>query len=118
MSKTYRRKKYGYGKGKVNYDEWVISDYVRIPGVYSWLWKRRKFQGHELKEAINHFHSDAGVGDRWPVPAWFRRESEQIRRAKMKAETHKILKRVQSGDRDIYHDNYLPLKKDVSWDWW
>jgi hypothetical protein len=36
----------------------------------------------------------------------------------MNAETRKILKRVQSGDLEIDDDNYIPLKRDIQWEWW
>jgi len=114
MSRTKRRK--GFGKGKFPYAEWVTHDWERVGPV--WKWKRKTLEGNELKKAINHFHSDNGVGNIWPVPAWFRREYERNRRAKEKAETRKILKRVQSGDYDIDDDNYLPPKKDIQWEWW
>jgi len=115
MSKTIRRKQYGYGPGKHNYPYWVVQDVVRKPGVW---WEWRDLPSPEREEAIARFHSDAGVGDKWPVPAWFRRERERLKRSRRKAETRKILDRVRAGDYDIDDDQYLPRKKDVGWDWW
>jgi hypothetical protein len=114
MSRTKRRKR--FGKGKFPYAEWITHDWIRNGP--SWAWERKSLEGNELVKSINRFHSDAGVGDRWPVPAWFRREHERIHRSKMNAETRKILKRAQSGDLEIDDDNYIPLKRDIQWEWW
>jgi hypothetical protein len=117
MSKTKRRKGFGYGKGKRNYDDWIVCEWSPYGGRTGIRWVENRLTGKKLAEAINHFHSDAGVGDRWPVPAGFRRDHERIRRAKMKAETKRILDRVRAGDYDL-DDQYIPIKKDIRWEWW
>jgi hypothetical protein len=118
MSRTKRRKGFGYGKGKRNYADWVVCEWFPYGGRTGRRWTEKRLTGKELAEATNHFHSDAGVGDRWPVPAWFRREHERIRRTKMKVETRRILDRVQAGDYDIDDDYYIPVKRDIQWEWW
>lgn len=102
MSRTYRRK-------TRKPEEWVTHDYDRFDGV----WQRVPYTGKKLKEEINKFHSDRGVGDSWPVPAWFRRELNRKFRAKSKAESRRIL--LQS-DYDMYE--FAPFKKDAAWLWW
>jgi hypothetical protein len=36
----------------------------------------------------------------------------------MKVETRRILDRVQAGDYDIDDDYYIPVKRDIQWEWW
>jgi len=102
MSRTYRRK-------TRKPEEWVTSDYKRVDGV----WQRVPYTGKQLKEEINKFHSDKGVGDFWPVPAWFRRDLNRLFRAKHKAEARRI---HLQGDYEEY--SFKPFKKDASWNWW
>jgi len=110
MSKTRRRKNVGFGSGKKSYGKWVLNKYVyNISMPVSWI----PYTDKELKVSINKYHSDAGCGEKLPVPAWYRREEERRRRRKIKAETNRILR---TGDYENYE--YPNLKNDIIWKWW
>jgi len=112
MSRTYRRKCHGYGTNKRNYDEWVVSDWVREEKP-RWKWTRKALEGQELQKAIKVFHSD---NHKWmgSAPSWFVREfCNKPYRAKAKAEIRRML---QSGEYDDY--NFNPHKRNAMWMWW
>jgi len=90
MSRTKRRKKYGKDHNKHNYDPWIIQNY-----------------------GITKFHSDKGVGDVWPVPAWFRRMKERELRSKNNQELKRI---IRTADYEDY--NFIPYCKTIQWEWW
>lgn len=107
MSKTKRRKKFGFGKGKRNYFNYIFYEYD---------WRTSSYipkSDEEISSSINKFHSDKSIGDNWRVPSWFRRDRERNRRTKMNEETRRILR---TGEYDNY--NYEPVKRTIQWEWW
>jgi len=113
MSRTYRRTRHGYGINKRNYEEHIVSDWVREKK-HRWKWTRKALMGHELQKSINIFHSD-GYRHMNHVPTWFVRDyCNKPFRAKMKQEIRNIMKR---GD-DYLDYNFNPNKSNALWNWW
>ena len=102
MSRTYRRKTRKPGR-------WTTTEYKQVDDV----WQRVPYVGKQLEAEINKFHSDKGVGDFWPVPAWFRRDLNRLFRARAASESRRI---CLQGDYDEY--SFKPFTKDASWNWW
>lgn len=108
MSRTYRR------KGKEA--NWAITKWTRsVNGGNTGYWKLVDLIGKEKKAAISRYHSDNGCGDNWMrnAPKDFRRDIEQIKRAKDKA---LVIKIMQTQDYEDYSFN--PRRKDAGWLWW
>lgn len=102
MSRTYRRKN--------RIPEWVVTEWKKIDGI----WTDVPYIDNELKTVISKYKSDSGeCCDGNDVPKRFRQTLNRIFRAKMNAETQRILKQA-----DYYEYEYTPFGQTAAWEYW